>query len=103
MVDQNPALQASAPENAKKLKKAQLRMKEGRYALKTGFFKWSEDHAKAVIKFEEAGRLFKELGINKDAADAYSEMAKSSEKQDDMISAGEGYGEAALLNPKEMW
>jgi len=41
--------------------------------------------------------------LNKDACDAYLKLAKAAEKQDDMLSAGEGYGEAALLSPLEMW
>ena len=89
--------------NGKLLKKAQLRLKEGNYAIKTGVFKWSANYAEACIKFEEAGRFFKELGLNKDACDAYVSLAKAAEKQDDMLSAGEGYSEVALLSPLEMW
>jgi hypothetical protein len=47
--------------------------------------------------------LYKELGQNKDACDVYLAMAKASEKQEDNLSAGEGYSEVALLSPLEMW
>jgi|688.fasta_scaffold587777_1 hypothetical protein len=61
--------------NKQKLANAQKKFKEGKDALKTGLFKWSKNYAEAAIRFEQAAKLFKELGDHKSAIEAYLEFA----------------------------
>jgi hypothetical protein len=62
------------------IKKAQDYLKQANYALKTGVFKWSKDYGEASFKFEQAAKVFKEIGEEKQAAEAFINFAKCSEE-----------------------
>jgi len=62
-------------------------------------FKWSANYAEASVKFEQAAKMFKEVGDTKMAIKVYLEFAKSSESQNEYLGQGEGLMEAALLMP----
>ena len=54
-------------------------LKEAKYALKTGIFKWSKDYDEAATKYEMAAKAFLEISDEESAADAYLEFAKCNE------------------------
>ena len=83
----------------KKKKEADEEYKKGKAAIKTGLFKWSQDHLGASLFFESAAKLYKEIKNDVMAIDAYLKYAECSEKIDSVASAADGYTQAAFLEP----
>ena len=73
------------------VKKANDYLKTANSALKTGLFRWSKDFAEAGHNFEKAAKLFKEMGEDQQAAEAYLQFAKCSEEQKEYTGAADGY------------
>ena len=80
---------------AKKAKKA---MKEGKECMRTGMFKWYADYVGGSMKFEQAAKLYKAMGDNEMATEAYVLYSQCSEKSNEMSGAAEGMTEAAYLS-----
>lgn len=80
-------------------KKAMQYLKEAKYALKTGVFKWSKDWDTAMLKYEQAAKAFKEIGDEESAAEAYLEYAKCCEHEQNNHLAADGYSNCALNLP----
>lgn len=59
-------------------------------------FKWSPDHLTAQMHFEQASKLYAECGDRQKAHEASVKYAVCSEKTNSMLSAGEGYAQAAI-------
>lgn len=83
--------------NQAKVKEAESEYKKGKAALKTGLLKWSADHLSASLYFESAAKLYKEVGNEIMAKDAFLKYAHSSEKTDSLSCAAEGLTQAAFL------
>lgn len=60
-------------------KKAMSYLKQAKYALKTGIFKWNKDYDEAAVKYELAAKAFKEISDDDSASNAYLEAAKCHE------------------------
>ena len=78
---------------------AEAKYKKGKNALKTGVlaFKWNKDHLGASMYFEEAGKIYKEIGNDIMAKDCYLKCGESNKALDLVGSAAESYVSAALL------
>ena len=79
---------------AKKAKKA---MKEGKECMRTGMLKWYADYVGGAMKFEQAAKLYKAMGDNESATEAYCLFSQCSEKSNELSGAAEGLIEAAHL------
>ena len=79
---------------AKKAKKA---MKEGKECMRTGMLKWYADYVGGAMKFEQAAKLYKAMGDNEMAVEAYVLFSQCSEKSNELSGAAEGLTEAAYL------
>jgi len=66
-------------------------------------FKWSKDFGEASFKFEQAAKVYKEIGYNKEATEAYLNFAKCSEESKEYTGSADGYAEAARLLPISQW
>lgn len=80
-----------------KKKEADSEYKKGKKAVGTGLFKWSPDHLSASFHFENAAKLYKEIGNDVMARDSFTRYAQASEKTDSLSSAADGYTQAAFL------
>lgn len=89
--------------NASQIAKAEKCLKKAQYALKTGVFKWSKDYDEAAMRYEEAGKIFKEISDDRRGADAYLQFAQCSEFLKQYHQAADGYAEAARLLPDNQW
>lgn len=83
--------------NPKRLKEADALFKKGKSAVSTGLLKWSADHLSGSMYFEQAAKLYKELGAKDKAKEAYVMYAKSSEGIDARGCAADGFTQAAFL------
>jgi len=54
-------------ESTAKLAEAKSALKKGKAAVSTGFLKWSADHNEAILQFEVAAKIYKEMGLKKEA------------------------------------
>ena len=81
----------------KKQKEADSQYKKGKKALSTGLMKWNPDHLGASLHFESAAKLYKEIGNEMMAKDAFLKYAVSSEQTDSLSCAADGYTQAAFL------
>jgi hypothetical protein len=74
-----------------KEKEADKEFKKGKAALKTGMLKWSPDHIGASLYFESAAKIYKQIGLDDRAIEAFCLYAKSSEATDTISCAADGY------------
>ena len=74
-----------------KEKEAEKEFKKGKAALKTSMLKWSPDHIGAQLHFESAAKIYKQIGLDEKAVEAYCLYAKSSEATDTISCAADGY------------
>jgi len=88
---------SSTSQNPKKLKEADALFKKGKSAVSTGMLKWSADHLSGSMHFEQAAKLYKELGAKDKAKEAYVKYAISSEAIDARGCAADGFTQAAFL------
>ena len=65
--------------------------------MSTGLLKWSPDHLGAQLYFENAAKLYKEIGNQIMAKECYLKYAISSEKTDSISCAADGFTQAAFL------
>jgi len=80
-----------------KKKEADAIYKKGKKAIATGFLKWSADHLSASLHFEQAAKMYREIGNDVMAKECFIKYAQSSEKTDVLSCAADGYTQAAFL------
>ena len=68
--------------NVKKQKEADSQYKKGKSAVSTGLLKWSPDHLEASMYFENAAKVYKEIGNEIMAKDSFLKAGVSNEKTD---------------------
>lgn len=72
-------------------------MKKGKSNMSGGFLKWGRDYLSASMHYESAAKLYKEIGNEVMAKEAYLKYAEASEKQDLLSQAADGLTRAAFL------
>ena len=82
-------------EKKETIKDAEKAFQKGEKALKTGLFKWSANPTEGSMYFEQAAKLFKQLGEKQRALDSYLRYSACCESINEMYGAADGLVEAA--------